>query len=90
MRALIVATISLPLMVSPVLASAAPHATRHAVLVQVSPSPAEPSPQGATPTASPSPSAEDDRGGIGTGAGLVIAAILIGGLLLMRSRLLRR
>jgi hypothetical protein len=43
-----------------------------------------------TPTASPSPGAAEDQGGIATGAGIVIAAILIGGLFLMRSRLLRR
>lgn len=58
-----------------------------AILAQMDPSP---SPPAERPTASPSPGAEDDRGGISTGAGLVIAAILVGGLLLMRNRLLRR
>lgn len=57
------------------------------VLAQATPSP---SPPAESPTASPSPGAQDDRGGISTGAGLVIAAILVGGLLLMRNRLLRR
>jgi hypothetical protein len=61
------------------------------VLAQASPSPAT-GQTGTTgsPTASPSPGEEGDQGGIATGAGLVIAAILIGGLLVMRSRLLRR
>jgi len=58
-----------------------------AVLAQTS---ASPSPAPRTPTASPSPGEEGNQGGIATGAGIVIAAILIGGLLLMRSRLLRR
>ena len=48
--------------------------------------PVTPSP---SPTASPSPESED-RGGLATGAGIVIAAILVGGLLLMRTKLLRR
>ena len=95
MRTLIAATVSLPLLLSPAFANATTPSARMpsirtAVLAQASPSPAQPSPQGPSPTASPSPGAEDDRGGIGTGAGLVIAAVLLGGLLLMRSRLLRR
>jgi hypothetical protein len=57
------------------------------VLAQASPSP---SPGAGSPTASPSPGEQGDRGGISTGAGLVIAAVLVGGLLLMRNRLLRR
>ena len=57
------------------------------VLAQASPSP---SPASGSPTASPSPGEGGDRGGISTGAGLVIAAVLVGGLLLMRNRLLRR
>jgi hypothetical protein len=61
----------------------------HEVLAQASPSPS-PATQSGSPTASPSPGAEGNEGGISTGAGIVIAAILIGGLLLMRSRLLRR
>lgn len=61
----------------------------NAVLAQTSPSPS-PATQTGSPAASPSPGQEGDRGGITTGAGIVIAAILIGGLLLMRSRLLRR
>src|SRR5262245_35702377 len=60
------------------------------VLAQASPPPSEPSPSPASQTASPSPGAESGQGGITTGAGLVIAAILVGGLLLMRTRLLRR
>lgn len=64
-------------------------AEQHArtVLAQASPSP---SPAKGSPTASPSAGEEGDRGGISTGAGLVIAAVLVGGLLLMRNRLLRR
>jgi hypothetical protein len=61
---------------------------RSAVLAQASPSPASSAP--ASPTASPSAGEEGSPTGIATGAGLVIAAILVGGLLLMRSRLLRR
>ena len=59
----------------------------HAVLAPASPSP---SPGTETMSASPSPGEEGNEGGINTGAGIVIAAVLIGGLLLMRSRLLRR
>ena len=81
--------VALAASLSPTLANAhAPNAlVRPAVIAQASPSPAEST--AGTATASPSPGAEDDEGGI-TGAGLVIAAILIGGLLLMRTRLLRR
>jgi hypothetical protein len=43
-----------------------------------------------TPSASPSPGEGGNEGGITSAAGIVIAAILIGGLLLMRTRLLRR
>jgi hypothetical protein len=57
------------------------------VLAQASPSPTPATGTTEPPTASPSPGNE---GGIATGAGIVIAAILVGGLLLMRSRLLRR
>ena len=57
-----------------------------AVLAQASPSPSRAT---ETPTASPSPGEEGNEGGLTTGAGIVIAAILIGGLLLMRTRLLR-
>lgn len=85
-----VASVSLSLMVSPALAAAMPtHTARPAIVAQAGPSPTA-SPHSAGPTTSPSPGAEDDQGGIGTGAGLVIAAILLGGLLLMRNRLLRR
>jgi hypothetical protein len=59
----------------------------HVILARTSPSP---SPASGTPTASPSPGEDGNEGGITTGAGIVIAAILIGGLLLMRSKLLRR
>lgn len=90
MRWLIVATVWLPLLLWPPQADAAlPNATaqflRPAVIGQASPTPAEPK----SATASPSPGAEDDQGGI-SAAGILIAAILIGGLLLMRTRLLRR
>jgi hypothetical protein len=61
----------------------------HEVTAQASPSPSQATQTG-SPTASPSPGAEGNERGISTGAGIVIAAILIGGLLLMRSRLLRR
>jgi hypothetical protein len=57
------------------------------VLARASPSP---SPAAGSPAASPSAGEEGDRGWISTGAGLVIAAVLVGGLLLMRNRLLRR
>jgi hypothetical protein len=57
------------------------------VLAQASPSP---SPAAGSPAASPTPGEEGNRRGISTGAGLVIAAVLVGGLLLMRNRLLRR
>jgi hypothetical protein len=70
--------------------SANPAVLRSAVLAQASPSPAGPTPSPASAVASPSPGAEDGRSGITTGAGIVIAAILVGGLLLMRTRLLRR
>ena len=43
-----------------------------------------------TPSASASPSPAGEGGGLTTAAGIVIAGLLIGGLLLMRSRLLRR
>ena len=43
-----------------------------------------------TASPSPSPSPAGGLGGLTTAAGIVIAGILIGGLLLMRSRLLRR
>jgi hypothetical protein len=56
-------------------------------LAQASPSP---TPATETPSASPSPGKEGNEGGITSAAGIVIAAILIGGLLLMRTRLLRR
>ena len=59
------------------------------VLAQASPSPS-PATTTETPTAPPSPGEEGDQGGLSTGAGIVIAAFLVGGLLLMRSRLLRR
>jgi hypothetical protein len=49
-----------------------------------------PTPATETPSASPSPGKEGNEGGITSAAGIVIAAILIGGLLLMRTRLLRR
>jgi hypothetical protein len=60
------------------------------VLAQASPSPTPATGTTEPPTASPSPGEEGNEGGIATGAGIVIAAILVGGLLLMRSRLLRR
>ncbi len=44
--------------------------------------------QTVSPSGSPSPVA--DAGGFPGGAGIVILALLIGGLILMRSRLLRR
>jgi len=77
------------LLATPALASVSngtTHARPSAILAQASPSP----PPTESPTASPSPGATDDRGGISTGFGLVVAAILIGGLLVMRNRLLRR
>ena len=79
---------------SPAIAATSPATARQpaqTVLAQASPSPAT-GETGTTgpPTASPSPGEEGNEGGIATGAGLVIAAILVGGLLLMRSRLLRR
>jgi glucose/arabinose dehydrogenase len=43
-----------------------------------------------TPSASASPSPTGDGGGLTTAAGIVVAGLLLGGLLLMRSRLLRR
>jgi aldose sugar dehydrogenase len=43
-----------------------------------------------TPSTSASPSPSGGEGGITTAAGIVIAGLLIGGLLLMRNRLLRR
>ena len=39
---------------------------------------------------SPTPGEEEPPSGLVSGAGLLIAAVLIGGLLLMRTRLLRR
>jgi hypothetical protein len=45
---------------------------------------------GQSATTSPSPSPAADAGGFPTGPGLIVLAVLIGGLLLMRSRLLRR
>ena len=56
---------------------------------------AVPSPTGATEASAPpsetaSPGAGGRPGGVGTGAGIVVLALLVGGLLLMRSRLLRR
>lgn len=41
-------------------------------------------------SASPSPSPTDGAGGFPTGPGLIVLAVLVAGLLLMRSRLLRR
>ncbi len=64
---------------------AAPTATSSAPSPSLGAGVASPS----TTTASPSP-AGDAGSGLSTGAGLIVAAILIGGLLLMRSRLLRR
>jgi hypothetical protein len=43
-----------------------------------------------TSTPSPSPTTGAGPGGIVTGAGLLVLAVLIGGMLLMRTRLLRR
>ena len=43
-----------------------------------------------TSTPSPSQTAGAGPGGIVTGAGLLVLAVLIGGMLLMRTRLLRR
>jgi hypothetical protein len=73
-----------PAMASTSGSNAGMHAT--SILPQTAPSPSP----SLTSTASPSPGAAEDQGGIATGAGIVIAAILIGGLFLMRSRLLRR
>lgn len=81
--------VALVLLASPAFASApvgASHLRPNAILAQASPSP----PSTESPTASPSPGPEEDKGGISTGFGLVVAAVLIGGLLLMRNRLLRR
>jgi hypothetical protein len=58
------------------------------VLAQASPT-TEPATPSRSPSASPSPG-PGDEGGITSAAGIVIAAILIGGLLLMRTKLLRR
>ena len=41
-------------------------------------------------SASPSPTTGGRAGGIATGAGIVVLALIVGGLLVMRSRLLRR
>jgi hypothetical protein len=77
------------LLATPALASVSSgttYARPDAILAQASPSP----PPSGSATASPSPGAAEDQGGISTGFGLVVAAVLIGGLLLMRNRLLRR
>ena len=82
--------VALLMALSPVAANAAAERSvvrDRAVLAQASPSP---TPATETPSASPSPGQERSVGGIRTGAGIVIAAILIGGLLLMRTKLLRR
>jgi hypothetical protein len=81
--------VALLMTLSPVAANAAAGRVvqDRAVLAQASPSPTSAT---ETSSASPSPGQERNVGGIRTGAGIVIAAILIGGLLLMRSRLLRR
>jgi len=42
------------------------------------------------PTASPTSASSGPAGGAGTGVGLVIAAVLIGGLILLRRRIARR
>jgi glucose/arabinose dehydrogenase len=60
-----------------------------------SPSPTSPSEtatasESPTPSPSASPSPAGEGGGLTTTAGIVVAGLLIGGLLLMRSRLLRR
>ena len=41
-------------------------------------------------SASPSPTTGGRAGGIATGAGIVVLALIVAGLLMMRSRLLRR
>jgi hypothetical protein len=45
---------------------------------------------GQSASASPSPSPAGDAGGFPTGPGLIVLALLVGGLILMRARLLRR
>ncbi|HEY7659953.1 MAG TPA: hypothetical protein VIC58_05080, partial [Actinomycetota bacterium] len=68
-------------------ASASPVAMHHgSVLAQTSPTTESPTP---SPTPTPTPTG-GSRSGLTTGAGIAIAAILLGGLLLMRTRLLRR
>jgi hypothetical protein len=89
MKAALGVLVAVHLLATPALASVSngtTHARQDTILAQASPSP----PPTESPTASPSPGAAEDRGGISTGFGLVVAAVLIGGLLVMRNRLLRR
>lgn len=90
MIARLLVAVALLVTLSPVAGNAAPElAVVHGgtALAQASPSP---TPAMETPSASPSPGEGGNEGGITSAAGIVIAAILIGGLLLMRTRLLRR
>ena len=60
-------------------------ATSYAILRLPGTPPGSPRPTGSPTSASPGPA-----GGAGTGVGLVIAAVLIGGLILLRRRIVRR